>query len=210
MSRASIFEIRRLAPSLGAPPKGMHAAPGGPQRRSSPRALFGVAFAATMLCAWPAFSQTHPPAVGAPSAGQLTMWEADPWRVVGWFALVVVLTALVTALAVQRRSRRRAQSEQAGAEHHMRMAAAAAGVGLWTHDLARGTYWANHEHRAILAIGDDEVPDLGERLDLVHEEDRARVAAAIGDAMKRGGEYAVRHRIVLKTAMCDGLRRTAA
>jgi C4-dicarboxylate-specific signal transduction histidine kinase len=76
------------------------------------------------------------------------------------------------------------------------VAAAAAGVGLWMRDLKRDRAWANDAHRAILGIAAGDVPDLPKRLDLVHPDDRAAVAAAIEAAREQGGDYALRHRVL--------------
>jgi len=153
-----------------------------------------VAFAATLLPMSSVQPAQSPPSAAA--ARLPAIWEAEPWHVAASLSLALVVASLVTAFALERRNRRRADAELLGTEQLLRMAAAA-GVGLWMHDLARNKRpWANDAHRAILGLGADEATDLPERLELVHPEDREAVASALGAAIEHGGEYAVRHRIV--------------
>jgi PAS domain S-box-containing protein len=158
------------------------------RRRS--RAVLAVALGASLGPALPVFSAQ------AAAARLPASWEADPWQLVASVSLALVLASLVTAFALEHRNRRRADAELLGTEQLLRMAAAAAGVGLWMRDLVRDRPWANDAHRAILGIAAADVPDLPKRLDLVHPDDRGAVAAAIDAARERGSEYAVRHRIV--------------
>jgi two-component system, LuxR family, sensor kinase FixL len=156
-----------------------------------------VGLGATMLCGWPVSPQSFGPAGPAAPVQSLPIWPSPGWHVVGWLVMFVLLAVVVAGFALERGGRRRAESERLAAEQHMRMAASAAGVGLWMRDLARDTSWSNDQCRMILGMGPGEVTDLGKRLEVVHPEDRTRVAAAIDDAIKRGGDYSVRHRIVL-------------
>ena len=160
-------------------------------------ALMVVGLGATMLCGWPVSPQSFsPPGPSAPVRA-LAIWDNPAWHLAGWLVMAVLLVLVVAGFALERGSRRRAESELVGTEQHMRMAAAAAGVGLWMRDVTRDTSWSNEQHRTILGIGLDEAADLVNRLEAVHPEDRSRVAATIDEAMKRGGDYSVRHRIVL-------------
>ena len=124
--------------------------------------------------------------------------DGGPVEAVVWVGVMLLTATLVVTLGAQRRSRRRVESELAVAEQHLRMAASAAGMGLWVHDLSEGAFWSNNEHLAILGIAGNERPDLADHLDLVHPDDRGEVAAEIARAMSGGGEYALRHRIVLR------------
>jgi PAS domain S-box-containing protein len=124
--------------------------------------------------------------------------DGGPLEAVVWVGVMLLTASLVATLGAQRRSRRRVENELAVAERHLRMAATAAGMGLWMHDLSQGAFWANNEHLAILGIAGNEVPDLAAHLDLVHPDDREDLAAEIEHAMASGGEYAVRHRIVMR------------
>ena len=160
-------------------------------RRLRMRARQAAGLGATLVPAWSAQAQASAAGARLPA-----IWEADPWHVVASLSLALVIASLVTAFALEHRNRRRIDAELLGTEQLLRMAAAAAGVGLWMRDLKRDRPWANDAHRAILGIASEDVPDLPQRLDLVHPDDRAAVAAAIGAARERGGDYALRHRIV--------------
>jgi PAS domain S-box-containing protein len=158
------------------------------------RALGAAGLGATLAPTLPAWSAQ---ASASAAAGRLpAIWEADPWHVVASLSLALVVASLVTAFALEHRSRRRSDAELLGTEQLLRMATAAAGVGLWMRDLERDRVWANDAHRAILGIAAGDVPDLPNRLDLVHPDDRASVAAAIDAAREQGGEYALRHRVI--------------
>ena len=158
------------------------------------RARHAAALGATLMPTLPALSAQA--SASAAAARLPAIWEADPWHVVASLSLALVLASLVTAFALEHRSRRRIDAELLGTEQLLRRAAAAAGVGLWMRDLKRDRPWANDAHRAILGLAVDDVPDLPQRLDLVHPDDRGAVAAAIGAAREGGGDYALRHRIV--------------
>ena len=163
------------------------------QRPFPAQTLRAVAFAATLA---PALAVTSAQLPDAAAAHLPAIWEAEPWQVVASLVLALVVASLATAFALEHRGRRRADAELLGTEQLLRMAAAAAGVGLWMHDLARDRPWANDAHRAIFGLAPDEAPELPKRLDLVHPDERAAVAAAVDAALARGGEYAIRHRIV--------------
>jgi len=125
------------------------------------------------------------------------IWEANPWHVAASISLALVVASLATAYAFERGKRRRTDAEALGAEQLLRLSAAALGVGVWMHDLARRRAWANDAHRAIFGLAPgDAATDLPDQLDVVHSEDRDAVASAIGGAMAHGGEFAVRHRVV--------------
>jgi len=158
------------------------------------RALQAAALGATLAPTLPAWSAQA--SASAAAARLPAIWEADPWHLVASLSLAVVLAALVTAFALDYRSRRRSDAELLGTEQLLRMAAAAAGVGVWMRDLKRDRAWANDVHRTILGIAASDVPDLPKRLDLVHFDDRGAVAAAIDAAREKGGEFALRHRII--------------
>ncbi len=128
---------------------------------------------------------------------QPTAWEAYRWQAGGAVLLLLVQAGLITALILQLRVRHRAENDLRKTERHMRMAAAATGVGLWMHNLARGQSWANAEHRAMLGLKASEAPDPRQHMDLVHADDHAHVGAAIDHALLTGGDYDVEYRVAL-------------
>ena len=128
---------------------------------------------------------------------QPTLWEAYRWQIITAVVLLLAQAALIAALLVQRRVRRRAESELHESEQRMSVVAVATGVGMWVQDIPRRTFWASPQQRALLGIGASEPYDFERFLHAVHADDRGPVREAIGRALESGGEYDVRYRVPL-------------
>jgi signal transduction histidine kinase len=78
----------------------------------------------------------------------------------------------------------------------MQLAAVAADMALWTWDIARDRIWSTAEGRRIYGIGVEEQVTLARFLATVHQEDRARVQAALDRTCRGDGDFAEDYRIV--------------
>ncbi len=103
------------------------------------------------------------------------------------------LLADVFANALARQEADRALRES---EEHMRLAAAAANIGLWAWDIPRDAIWASDRARTLYGTQPAEPVNFQRFMDCVHPEDRSRVDDAVRSALGHGGEYREEYRIV--------------
>ncbi len=103
------------------------------------------------------------------------------------------LIADVFANALARQDADRALRES---EEHIRLAAAAAQIGLWVWNIPRDAIWASDRSRALYGIQSDEPVNFQRFMACVHPEDRARVGDAVRSACRHGGEYREEYRII--------------
>lgn len=89
-------------------------------------------------------------------------------------------------------------SEAALRESDVRMslAASAANLGLWVWDVGQDDIWITEKGRELFGFAKSEPIDLGRFLQVVHQEDRARMQQMVQDALARGGEYESEYRII--------------
>ena len=78
----------------------------------------------------------------------------------------------------------------------MRLAAAAANIGLWDWDIPRDAIWASERARALYGAQPDEPANFQRLMACVHPEDRTRVGDAIRNAFRHGGEFREEYRVV--------------
>jgi len=88
-------------------------------------------------------------------------------------------------------------SEGALRESDMRMslAASAANLGLWVWDVEQDHIWITEKGRELFGFAKSEAIDLNRFLQVVHQEDRARMRQMFEEALGRGGEYESEYRI---------------
>ena len=103
------------------------------------------------------------------------------------------LIADVFANALARQDADRALRES---EERMRLAAAAANIGLWDWNIPRDAIWASERARALYGAQPDEPANFQRLMACVHAEDRTRLDEAIRNAFRRGGEFHEEYRVV--------------
>jgi signal transduction histidine kinase len=125
-----------------------------------------------------------------------TFWEEYRTRVIVIVTVLAMQAALIVALLVERRSRRRTESALVESERSMSLATSAAGLSLWAWDPARDRFWM----RARACQRDDVVHQdpvtFRQALDAVHPEDRDRFDRAIRRAAAAGHELDIEYRMV--------------
>ena len=105
--------------------------------------------------------------------------------------LRLIADVFANALARQEADRTLRESEE-----HMRLAAAAANIGLWVWDIPRDAIWASNRARELHGVHSDEPIDFQRFMVCVHPEDRVRVNASVQSALRHGGEYREEYRVV--------------
>jgi two-component system, LuxR family, sensor kinase FixL len=82
-------------------------------------------------------------------------------------------------------------------EEDMEIAADAAGLALWTWDIARDQVWLSHKARAVFGLSPSEKLNTERIRSLIHPEDRELVRNAVKDSLETGAEGLVEYRVVL-------------
>jgi PAS domain S-box-containing protein len=108
-----------------------------------------------------------------------------------WCGLRLIADVFANALARQEADRALRESEE-----RMRLAAAAANIGLWVWDIPRDVLWVSERARELYGIQPDEPINFQSLMTRVHPEDRPRVEASVQDALRQGGDYGDEYRVV--------------
>jgi two-component system, LuxR family, sensor kinase FixL len=155
-----------------------------------------------LLVNWQALKKANLPEWRVPADAQFRLRHQGLWETHRGFILVaggvIILEAfLITRLVGERISRRRAEVSLRQSKERMSLAAEAASLGLWEWDVGRNEVWMTDRGRTLLGFAPDERLDYAALAARVHPEDRAARNAAIRDALKTRGEYAMEYRVVL-------------
>jgi len=114
---------------------------------------------------------------------------------ISWCYLAILLAMAselnADVLAAAQLSRKLKESES-----RMRLASAAASLGMWTWDNARDSVWATNQTRSFFGFSSTEPLSLARVLSASHEEDRGRVEHAIREAVAGNAELELEHRVV--------------
>jgi formate hydrogenlyase transcriptional activator len=103
------------------------------------------------------------------------------------------LIADVFANALARQDADRALRDS---EERMRLAAAAANIGLWDWNIPKDVIWASERARGLYGAQADEPANFQRFMACVHPEDRTRLDEAIRNAFRHGGEFHEEYRVV--------------
>jgi PAS domain S-box-containing protein len=113
-----------------------------------------------------------------------------------WPESVVRGMRLIADVFANALARRDADQALRDSEERMRLAAAAANIGLWDWDIPRDAIWASDRARALYGARPDEPANFQRLIACVHPEDRTRVGDAIRNAFRHGGEFREECRVV--------------
>ncbi|MDG4595424.1 MAG: sigma 54-interacting transcriptional regulator [Candidatus Contendobacter sp.] len=103
----------------------------------------------------------------------------------------LIADVFANALARQDADRTLRESEE-----RMRLAAAAANIGLWDWDIPRNVIWASDQARTLYGAQPDELANFQRLIACVHPDDRTRVGDAIRNTFHHGGEFREEYRVV--------------
>jgi PAS domain S-box-containing protein len=131
---------------------------------------------------------------GGPSLGTLTF--ATTSRECTWPPEVVRRLHLVARIFAGALARKAADEALRESEERLKLAAEAAGAGLWRLDLESSTYWLTDQARRHFGFPEGEPVTQGRILSRVVPEDRERVAEAVRTAVENASEGSVEYRIV--------------
>jgi PAS domain S-box-containing protein len=106
-----------------------------------------------------------------------SLWQEWRGLILAIFLVVVVQSALITGLLLNRGTRRRAERALAESEERMALATQAANLGLWVWEIARDEFWVTPRFRSMFGFSTDERITFAVLRDRVHPDDR--------DAMER-------------------------
>ena len=111
------------------------------------------------------------------------------------------LIADVFANALARQNADRALQES---EERMRLAVAAAHIGLWVWDIPHDIIWASDRARALYGVRADEPVNFQRFMASLHPEDRSPVEAAVQSALSQGGDFREEYRVVYPDGVFAG------
>ena len=109
----------------------------------------------------------------------LTAWEQYRWQLTAISLALLVQSAIIIWLLVERHWRRAAEASLRESEQRMGFAAASADIGLWQYDIAANRLWSSAHCRTMFGLRADEPLTTQALLSSVHPEDRSVVKASI-------------------------------
>lgn len=128
---------------------------------------------------------------------QPTQWEQHRWQILGALGVCAAEGALIVALALQLRRRRRAEATARDNADWLSLATDSAHVGVWEWNVANGTIEATAACKGIFGVAAEDPVDFTLFMARVHPEDRAAVGQAVEEAIRNQTVYDTQYRIVL-------------
>jgi PAS domain S-box-containing protein len=112
-------------------------------------------------------------------------------------SVLAVQAGLIAGLVLNLRRRKRAEHSLRESEERMKLAAAAARLGMWDWDLATDKVWIDARAREKIGANDNGESDYSRFMRTVHPDDRDGVAQALAKAISGDGSYEHTHRRLL-------------
>ena len=132
-----------------------------------------------------------------------SVWQQYQAYIIGALIIIVMQSATIIALGLQRRRLRRVQHVLHDSQELMTLATEAGELGLWSRDLRKGDLWANASMRTLFELARHDTLRFDDVLVRVHPDDRARVIADVDRAQAKGLPFQAEFRIRLP----DGTER---
>jgi len=128
-------------------------------------------------------------------------WQTAWFRVVGTLLIMGSGGGVVWGL-VRARLRRALERERLALELHesqerMKLAAEAAGVGVWKWQIASDQVWGSEECRRLFGFAPEDAVDSGKVLQRIHPDDRERVDREVERTLRDQVDYAGEFRVAL-------------
>lgn len=125
-----------------------------------------------------------------------TLWERHKWLILGILLVTSAETVLIILLVISRIRRRRIEHLLRQSEYRLRLAAEAAGAGLWGLDLATNVFWLTDQTRKLFGFSETETITVERFLAVVHPEDRGLLQQRLSELNESRGCSSVTFRIV--------------
>ena len=151
-------------------------------------------------------SETRLPSGSVVRFRQLTAWEQYKWRILGVLALCLLEALLIVVLLSNLVRRRRVEQTLRDSEERLRLATAAADIGVWAWDIYDNRIWVSENWSRMFRIPVGADIGFETLLERVHPDDRELVQQAVKRAIEQKVDYTVEYRIALP----DGTRRWIA
>jgi PAS domain S-box-containing protein len=128
---------------------------------------------------------------------QPSVWEEHRSGILVAIAIIGSESALIVGLLVNLRRRRKAEQLLTESEMRLKLAANAAGAGMWSLDVASGRIWATERAIELYGFVPGVVVNFDKFLTRVHPEDRDKVVRLIDEAVRDKHEHHSEYRIML-------------
>jgi signal transduction histidine kinase len=132
-----------------------------------------------------------------------SIWDLYKWQIVAAGVLVAAQTALIVALLIQGRRRRRAEASLQESEERMELAAVSAHIGLWHWDIVPDRIWATDACRGMIGLAAHAPATLEHFLGAVQADQHEATVRSFRDAAASGSPL----RRTWRMAPPDGLER---
>ena len=126
---------------------------------------------------------------------QLVIWRIVDLPILLVPPFVIALAAMAFELSRDVLHASRLARDLRESQRRLDLAASAAGAGLWAWEAATGRVWATERARSTMGLAPHTDIDVQDVLRNAHADDVADVQAVFTQALKRGGEHALRFRI---------------
>jgi PAS domain S-box-containing protein len=151
---------------------------------------------------WRELQRWNIPETAIPKGSELryqvpSFWQAYSWIIVGTLGLVIIETVLIVGLLINIRKRKRAEQYLRVSEEQVRLAAEAAGAGLWSLDREGRIAWASDRAFELYGLTKGEPATLEGVLQAVHPEDRDLVRSSARRAWETGKDINIECRLAL-------------
>jgi PAS domain S-box-containing protein len=126
-----------------------------------------------------------------------SFWEGHRDAVIGVTAFIMVETGLIVGLLVNFWRRRKVERSLRESEERVRLAASAAGAGLWSLQVDTGRIWATDRTLELFGLATGEELTLEKVLHSIHPEDRERISQTRQQALQSEQEINLEFRVIL-------------
>jgi two-component system, LuxR family, sensor kinase FixL len=124
------------------------------------------------------------------------LWDAYRNIVLAALAALLLQAALITALVLQLRRRRRAESAVKESEERFRLAADAANLGMWGWNPSHDRLWATENCRTLHGLPQAGHITFRAFTDVVHPEDKENVRRTVQQALHDRVPFAAEYRVM--------------
>jgi PAS domain S-box-containing protein len=124
-----------------------------------------------------------------------SLWGEYRWYIFAGLAIILLQSAMIVDLFLQRRRLHRIQTVLRESQEMMELASTAGELGLWSRDLIDGDVWANASMRSLFGFGAVDPLRFEDMLARIHPDDRTRMLSNVESAHATGlpfeGEFRI-------------------